>query len=38
MIREVMENPPVKRMFGADLTVPIEVDIETGTHWGDVIP
>jgi DNA polymerase-1 len=36
MIREVMENPPVKRMFGADLTVPIEVDIETGTHWGDV--
>lgn len=35
IIREVMENPPVKRLFGADVTVPIEVDIEVGTHWSE---
>lgn len=24
-----------KRTFGADITVPIEVEIKVGTHWGE---
>jgi DNA polymerase-1 len=34
-IREVMENLPVKKKFGLDLTVPIKVDIKVGDHWGE---
>lgn len=32
-IRMVMENPPLKKWFGAELTVPIKVDINVVQHW-----
>lgn len=35
IIREVMLNPPIKKMFGAELTVPIDVEIKVGQHWGE---
>lgn len=35
VIKEEMENTErIRRLFGADITVPVEVDIEVGTHWG----
>lgn len=35
VIKEVMEDVQrVKKLFGADITVPIVVDLEIGTHWG----
>jgi DNA polymerase-1 len=34
LVREVMENPPTER-YGVQLTVPMEVDIEIGTSWGN---
>jgi len=35
-IKETMEDlDRPRRMFGADFTVPMPVDIEVGTHWGD---
>lgn len=39
VIKATMENPRgLKSMFGVELTVPIVAELETGTHWGDVIP
>lgn len=35
IIKQVMENPPLKKWFGIELTVPIEVDISVGKHWGE---
>jgi DNA polymerase-1 len=35
IIRETMENPPVKKWFGTDLTVAVKVEIKTGQHWGE---
>jgi DNA polymerase-1 len=36
LIREVMEDlSVVKKKFGTDVTVPIEVEIKAGTHWSD---
>ncbi len=35
IIRETMENLPLKTKFGVALTVPIKVDITVGTHWGE---
>lgn len=34
-IKETMENLPLKKRFGAHLTVPIKVDIKVGDHWGE---
>jgi uracil-DNA glycosylase family 4 len=34
-IRRVMLKPPVSRLFGARLTVPIDVEIKVGQHWGE---
>lgn len=35
IIKHVMEDMrPVKRLFGADVTVPIEVEIKVGPYWG----
>jgi DNA polymerase-1 len=34
-IRRAMLNPPIKRLFGAELTVPIDVEIKVGQHWGE---
>ena len=35
VIRETMENLPLKKLFGTQLTVPIVVDIKVGKHWGE---
>lgn len=35
VIKQVMENLPLKKTFGLDLTVPIVADVEWGQHWGE---
>lgn len=34
-IRQTMENLPLKRFFGYQPTIPIQVDILVGDHWGE---
>lgn len=34
-VEREMLNPPLKRWFGAEMTVPIEVEIKKGKYWGD---
>lgn len=34
LIREIMENPPLEKLFGISLTVPIVADIKAGARWG----
>jgi len=34
-IKHTMENLPLKRTFGVELTVPIKVDVKVGQHWGE---
>lgn len=38
LIKHTMENPPLKRKFGVELTVPIVADITVGQHWGEGEP
>lgn len=33
LIKEVMENLPLKRTFGLEFRVPIEAEVEYDTHW-----
>jgi DNA polymerase I-like protein with 3'-5' exonuclease and polymerase domains len=33
LIKETMENLPLKKTFGCELTVPIVSEVEWGTHW-----
>lgn len=33
--KQVMENLPLKKLFGFKPTVPIEADVTVGTHWGE---
>lgn len=35
LIKQTMENLPLKRYFGYSPTIPIEVDIGVGDHWGE---
>jgi DNA polymerase-1 len=35
IIKETMENLPLRRMFGYQPTIPIAVEISVGTHWGE---
>lgn len=37
-IKHTMENPPLKKKFGVELTVPIVADITVGQHWGEGEP
>jgi DNA polymerase-1 len=39
IIRSQMENVPLKKTFGIELPVPIEVEIKVGQHWteGEVV-
>lgn len=37
MIKEVMENLPLREWFGVELHVPIIADCKVGTHWGDAM-
>lgn len=33
IIKEVMENLPLKKTFGLDFTVPVVADVEEGQYW-----
>ena len=33
LIKETMENLPLNKTFGCDLSVPIVADVEWGSHW-----
>ena len=35
IIKETMENLPVKKTFGFDPRVPIVAEVEWGQHWGE---
>lgn len=35
IIKDVMENLPLKKKFGAEIDVPIVVDIKVGKYWGE---
>jgi len=35
VVKQVMENLPLKRTFGIDMQVPIVADVEYGSHWGE---
>ena len=35
IIKQTMENLPLKKYFGYEPTIPIEVDIGVGDHWGE---
>ena len=35
VIKDTMENLPLKKTFGAELEVPIVADVEWGQHWGE---
>lgn len=34
IIKDTMENLPLKRMFGVDIDIPIISDLQVGSHWG----
>jgi uracil-DNA glycosylase family 4 len=34
LIKETMENLPLEKLFGINLTVPIVADLKVGSHWG----
>jgi DNA polymerase-1 len=39
IMKQVMEDvEPIRRKFGAEITVPIVADIEVGQHWGEGEP
>lgn len=35
IIKEIMENLPLKKKFGCDMDIPIVADLKVGSHWGD---
>lgn len=35
IIKDVMENLPLREWFGVELSVPIIADCKVGNHWGD---
>lgn len=35
VIHTTMENLPLKKMFGAQLSIPIKVDVKSGRHWAE---
>lgn len=37
LVRQVMENLPLERLFGTRLKVPIIADVKLGRYWGDSI-
>lgn len=34
IIKDIMENLPLKSKFGVDIDIPIEADLKVGSHWG----
>jgi DNA polymerase-1 len=35
LVKEVMENLPIKKLFGYKMTIPIEADVTISQHWGE---
>lgn len=35
IIKDTMENLPLKKKFGVELDIPIVADLKLGSHWGD---
>lgn len=35
LVKHVMENLPLKKLFGWEPTVPIEAEVTIGQHWGE---
>lgn len=35
LIKETMENPPLREIFGYELAIPIVADIQVGSAWGE---
>lgn len=35
IIKDTMENLPLKKKFGVNIDIPIISDLKVGTHWGD---
>lgn len=35
IVKQVMENLPIKKLFGYEMTVPIEAEVTIGDHWGE---
>lgn len=35
LIKETMENLPLEKTFGCELSVPIVSEVDVGTHWGE---
>jgi len=35
VIKQVMEELPLKKTFGCDLSVPVVAEVEYGHHWGE---
>jgi DNA polymerase-1 len=35
IIKDTMENLPLRKWFGVDMDMPIISDLKIGTHWGD---
>lgn len=35
LIKDTMENLPIKRLFGVTIDVPLVADIKVGKYWGD---
>lgn len=34
LIKDTMENPPLRKWFGVDLNVPVIADLKVGNRWG----
>lgn len=37
LVREVMENLPLEKLFNVHLNVPIVADVKLGRYWGDTV-
>jgi DNA polymerase I-like protein with 3'-5' exonuclease and polymerase domains len=35
VIKDTMENLPLKRTFGVELSIPVVADVEASTHWSE---
>lgn len=35
IIKETLENLPIRKTFGCDMSIPIVSDVEWGRHWGE---
>jgi DNA polymerase-1 len=38
LIKTTMENPPLKKLFDYELSIPLVADLQIGKHWGSNTP